>query len=63
MWVIEKQRPLELQESLKKVTAGIRKDRMARAWERLGVCDTMQSVCLSSGAVHYSTSGDQKVAT
>jgi hypothetical protein len=56
--VIEKQRPLELQESLKKAPAGIRTDRMARAWERLG----RQSVCLSSGAVHYSTSDDQKVA-
>jgi hypothetical protein len=40
--VIEKQRPLKLQESLKKVTVGIRKDRMARAWERLGVCDASQ---------------------
>jgi hypothetical protein len=39
---IEKQRPLKLQESLKKVTVGIRKDRVARAWERLGVCDAIQ---------------------
>jgi hypothetical protein len=45
--------------AVKKVTVGIRKDRMARAWEQLGV----QSVCLSSGAVHCSTSDDQKVAT
>jgi hypothetical protein len=40
--VIEKQRPLKLQELLKKVTVGIRKDRVARAWERLGVCDASQ---------------------
>jgi hypothetical protein len=39
---IEKQRPLKLQEALKKVTVGIRKDRMANAWERLGVCDASQ---------------------
>jgi len=39
---IEKQRPLKLQEALKKVTVGIRKDRMASAWERLGVCDASQ---------------------
>ena len=42
MDVIEKQRPLKLQESLKKATAGIRKDRVARARERLGVCDASQ---------------------
>jgi hypothetical protein len=40
--VIEKQRPLKLQESLEKITVGIRKDRMARVWERLGVCDASQ---------------------
>ena len=40
---IENQRPLKLQEALKKVTVGIRKDRMASAWERLGVCDAMHS--------------------
>ena len=39
---IENQRPLKLQEALKKVTVGIRKDRMASAWERLGVCDASQ---------------------
>jgi hypothetical protein len=40
--VIEKQRPLELQEPLKKEAVGIRKDKVARAWERLGVCDASQ---------------------
>jgi hypothetical protein len=46
---IEKQRPLKLQESLKKVAVGIRKDRVARAWERLGVCVTPVSLPFFGG--------------
>jgi hypothetical protein len=34
---LEKQRPLKLQEALKKITIGIRKNRMARLWHKLGV--------------------------
>ena len=37
-----KQRPLKLQEVLKKLTLAVRKDRMAAAWGALGVCDKDQ---------------------
>ena len=37
-----KQRPLKLQEALKKLTLGIRKDRMSAAWTALGVCSDDQ---------------------
>ena len=39
---ITKQRPLKLQESLKKITVGLRKDRMVAAWRLLGICDESQ---------------------
>ena len=39
---LEKQRPLKLQEALKKITIGIRKNRMAKLWHKLGVCDESQ---------------------
>ena len=39
---IGKQRPLKLQEALKKVTVNIRKNRMAAAWTALGVCSDDQ---------------------
>ena len=40
--LLEKQRPLKLQEALRKITLSVRKDRMARAWTELGVCDEDQ---------------------
>jgi hypothetical protein len=41
---LEKQRPLKLQEALKKITIGIRrtKNRMAKLWHKLCVCDESQ---------------------
>ena len=39
---LDKQRPLKLQEALKKLALGIRKDRMSAAWTALGVCSDDQ---------------------
>ena len=39
---LDKQRPLKLQEALKKITLNIRKDRMSAAWTALGVCSDDQ---------------------
>jgi hypothetical protein len=40
--LLTKMRPLKLQEALKKVTVGIKKDRMVNAWQRMGLCDEQQ---------------------
>ena len=42
--LLTKMRPLKLQEALKKVTVGIKKDRMVNAWQRLGLCVTSSSM-------------------
>jgi hypothetical protein len=68
--VIEKQRPLKLQESLNPAEAtGLRRQRSAfgrTGWLGRGSdleCVTPVSLPFLGGAVHYSTSDDQKVAT
>jgi hypothetical protein len=40
--LLTKMRPLKLQEALKKVTVGVKKDRMVNAWHKLGLCDESQ---------------------
>jgi hypothetical protein len=40
--LLEKQRPLELQEALRKVTVGTEKNRMARLWHKFNICDESQ---------------------
>ena len=51
---LEKQRPLKLQEALKKITIGIHKNRMAKLWHKLGVCDESQYAFLLEGDQLYS---------
>ena len=40
--LITQQRPLKLQETMKKVTLAVRKNRMARVWQQLGLCSADQ---------------------
>jgi hypothetical protein len=40
--LLEKQRPLKLQEALRKVTVGIKKNRMAKLWHKFDICDESQ---------------------
>jgi hypothetical protein len=40
--LLEKQRPLKLQEALRKVTVGIKKNRMAKSWHKFDICDESQ---------------------
>ena len=40
--LITQQRPLKLQETMKKVTLAVRKNRMARVWHQLGLCSADQ---------------------
>jgi len=58
---LEKQRPLKLQEALKKITIGIRKNRMAKLWHKLGVCDESQYAFLRGRSTIQHTTSYAKV--
>jgi hypothetical protein len=40
--ILEKQRPLRLQEVLRKVAVGIKKNRIAKLWHKFDICDESQ---------------------